>query len=75
MKTTDVKPDSYAEYSVEFNEKDLSFKVGNHVRILRYKSIFAEGYAPNWPEKAFIIRKIKKSVAWNFVISDLNDDW
>ena len=45
------------------------------MRILKYKSIFAEGYAPNWPEKVFIIRKIKKPVAWNDVISDLNGDW
>ena len=41
MKPIDVKPDSYAEYSVEPNEKDFKFKEGDYVRILKYKSIFA----------------------------------
>ena len=40
MKPIDLKPDSYAEYSVESNEKDFKFKEGNHIRILKYKSIF-----------------------------------
>ena len=48
MKTTDVKSDSYAEYNEDFNKKDPKFKVGDHVRISKYKNIFAKGCAPNW---------------------------
>ena len=48
MKPIDVKPDSYAEYSVDSNEKDPKFKVGDNVRISKYKNIFAKGYASNW---------------------------
>ena len=48
MKPIDVADDSYAEYIEDFNKKDPKFKVGNHVRISKYKSIFAKGYAPNW---------------------------
>ena len=42
MKPVDVTSDSYADYNVDFNEKDLKFKVGDHVRTLKYKSIFAK---------------------------------
>ena len=47
MKPIDVKSDSFAEYKEESNEKDPKFKVNDHVRISKYKNIFAEGYAPN----------------------------
>ena len=50
MKPTDVKNDSLAEYKEEFNEKDPKLKVGNHVRISKYKNIVANGYAPYWSE-------------------------
>ena len=51
MKPIDVKSDSFAEYNEESNEKDPKFKVGDHVRISKYKNIFAKGYAPNLSEK------------------------
>ena len=47
MKPIDVTFDSYAEYNEESNKKDPKFKVGNHVRILKYKNTFAEGYTPS----------------------------
>ena len=52
MKSVDVTCDSYAEYNensmeLHSNKKDLKFKVGDHVRISKYKNIFAKGYTPN----------------------------
>ena len=47
MKPINVKSDSFAEYNGESNEKDPKFKVGDHVRISKYKNVFAKGYAPN----------------------------
>ena len=47
MKPIDVKSSFYAEYNVESNVKDPKFKIGDHVRISKYKNIFAKGYAPN----------------------------
>ena len=63
MKPADVKCDSYAEYSVDSNEKHPKFKVGYHARISKYKDVFAEGYTPNCSEEAFVIRKVKNTVA------------
>ena len=39
MKPISVKSDSYAEYNVNFNEKDYKFKIGYHVRTSKYKRI------------------------------------
>ena len=46
-KPIDVGDDSFAEYNEESNEKDPKFKVGDHVRISKYKNIFAKGYTPS----------------------------
>ena len=60
MKPIDVKNDSFAEYNEESN--DPKFKVGGHVRISKCKNIFAKGYAPNWREEIFVVRKMKNTV-------------
>ena len=74
MKPKDVTSDSFAEYNEESNEKDPKFKVGDHVKISKYKNIFAKGYTPNWSEETFIVKKIKNAVPWTYVISDLNGE-
>ena len=74
IKPIDVTSDSYAEYNEDSNEKDPKFKVGDHVRISKYKNIFAKGYTQNWSQEVFIISKIKKAVPWTYVISDLNGE-
>ena len=58
MKPIDVKDNTYIDFEKEVNNKDPKFKVGNYVRISRYKNAFAEGYMPNWSEEVFIISKI-----------------
>ena len=72
MKPIDVKSDFFAEYNKEPSEKDPKFKVGDHVRISRYKNIFAKRYAPNWSEEIFVVKKVKNTVPWTHIISDLN---
>ena len=44
MNSIDVRSDSYVEYNEDSNEKEPKFKVGDHVRISKYKNIFAKGY-------------------------------
>ena len=55
MKPIDVTSDCCAEYSEDSNEKDLKFKVGDHVRISKCKNVFAKGYVQIWSEEVFII--------------------
>ena len=55
MKPADVKDNTYIDSNKEVNEKDLKYKVDDHARISKYKSIFAKGYTPNWSEEAFMI--------------------
>ena len=64
MKPIDATSDSYAEYNEDSNDKDPKFKVGDHVRISKYKSIFGKGYTQNWSEKVFVVSKIKNTVPW-----------
>ena len=73
MKPIDVTSDSYAEYNEDSNKKDPKFKVGDHARISKYKNIFAKGYTQNWSE-VFVVSKIKNTVPWTYVISDLNGE-
>ena len=74
MKPIDVTSDSYAEYNEDSNENKPKFKVGDHVRISKCKTIFAKGYTPNWPEEVFVVSKIKNTIPWTYVISDLNGE-
>ena len=74
MKPIDVTYDSYAKYNEDSNKKDPKFKVGDHVRISKYKNIFAKGYTPNWSEEVSVVSKIKNTVLWTCVISDLNGE-
>ena len=60
MKPIDVGDDSFAEYNEESSEKNPRLKVGDHVRISKYKNIFGKGYAPNWSEEVFVVKKNKK---------------
>ena len=55
MKPVDVGDDSFDEYNEESNEKDPKFKVGDHVRISKFKNVFAKGYTLNWSEEIFIV--------------------
>ena len=74
MKPISVKDNTYINIGKEFNEKDHKFQVGDHVRISKYKNIFAKGYIPNWSEEIFVIKEIKNTVPWTYVINDLNDE-
>ena len=74
MKLIDVNSDSFAEYNEASNEKDPKLKVGDYVRISKYKNIFAKEYSPNWSEEIFVIKTVKNTVPWTYVINDLNGE-
>ena len=73
MKPIDVK-NNKTVYIDEHNEKDSKFKVGDRVRISRYKNLFAKRYAPNWSSEIFIVNKINDTVPYTYNLKDLNDE-
>ena len=74
MKPIDVKDNTYIDFGKEVNDNDPKFKVGDHVRISKYKNIFAKGCTPNWSEEVFVMKEIKNTVPWTYVINDLNNE-
>ena len=74
MKLVDVKDNTRIDFKKEVNDKGPKFKVGDHLRISKYKNVFAKGYTPNWSEEIFVIKKVKNTVPWTYVINDLNDE-
>ena len=74
MKPVDVEDNTYIDFKKEVNDKDPKFKVWDLERISKYKNIFAKGYTPNWSEEVFVIKKVKNTVPWTYVINDLNDE-
>ena len=72
MKSVDVKPSIYIDFNKENNKEGSKFKVGDNVRLSKYKSFFLKGYVPNWSEEVFVIKKVKNTVSWTNVISDVN---
>ena len=73
MKPIDVKNNKRV-YIDEHNEKDSRFKLGDRVRISKFKKIFAKGYAPNWSSEMFIVDKINDTVPYTYNFKDLNDE-
>ena len=74
MKPIEVTDIYYAEYNKFANKKNPKFKVGDHVRISKYKNIFAKGYTPEWSKEVFVSNKIKNTVPWTYAISDVNGE-
>ena len=52
----------------------IKIQIGDNVRISKYKNVFAKGYTPNWSEEVFAIKKVKNTVPWTYVISDLKGE-
>ena len=71
MKPVGVKDNTYIDFEKEVDNKDPKFKIGDHVRISKYKNLFAKGYTPNWSEEGFVSKKVKNTVPWTHVINDL----
>ena len=73
MKPIDVKNNKRI-YTDEHNEKDSKFKVGDRVRISKFKNIFTKGYTPNWSSEIFIVDKINDTVPYKYNLKDLDDE-
>ena len=78
--TVNVKPsDLTASRNIDFNKENNKqypkFEIGGHVRISKYKNIFArKGYISNCSKDTFVIEIVKNTVPWTYVISNLNGE-
>ena len=59
MKPADVKSNTCIDSNKEINGEDLKFKIGDIVRISKYKNIFAKVYVPNWSEEVLLLQRLK----------------
>ena len=74
MKLVNVKSSTYMNTGKEINNKDPKIKIGDIVRISKYKNIFGRGYVPNWSKEVSVIKKVKNNVPWTYVISGLRGE-
>ena len=72
MKPVNVKSNTYIDSSKEINNKNPKFNIGDTVRISKDKNVFAKGYTPNWSKEVFMIKNVKNTVLWTYVINDFN---
>ena len=63
-----MRSSSYFDFNKEYNERDLKFEVGDHVRTSKYKNNFAKDYVVNWCVEVFVIKKVRNIVPWKYVI-------
>ena len=60
--------------AIKVNVKSTTLVLKIIMKILNLKlvNIFAKGYIPNWLEEVFVIKKVKNTVPWMYIISDFN---
>ena len=63
MKNVYVKSNTHINSSKETNDKDPKFKIGDIVRISKYKNILVKSNTPNWSEEVFVIKKVKSTAS------------
>ena len=68
MKLFDIKSNTYIGSSKEINNEDPKFKIGDIVRISKYKNIFAKGYVPNCSGEVFVIKKVKNIAPGTYIL-------
>ena len=48
--------------------------MGDNVRIPKYNNFFEKVYTPNWSEEVFVMKKVKSTVLWAYVINYLKEE-
>ena len=71
MNPIGVNLSKYIALGIESNKKVPKFEVGDHVRISKYKNIFAKVFTPNCSKEVFLIKKVKNTAPWTYAIEDL----
>ena len=71
MTPANVKSSIYIDFNVEKNDEDSQFKVGDSVRISKYKYIFAKSDTQNWSEEVLWLKKLKILCCWHMLLAIL----
>ena len=74
IKPVDVKSNTYINSGKEIDNKDPKFRIRDIARISKYKNIFSNRKVPSWSEGVFVIKKVKNTVPWTYVITNLNGE-
>ena len=74
IKPVDGKSNTYFDFSKEINYEDPKFKIGDIVRISKYKTIFAKGYTQKRSKDVFMSKRFQSTESWTFFINDLNGE-
>ena len=72
MKSVDVNSNTYIDFSIENHDKDPKFKIDHYVKTSRHKNNFGKSYDPNSSEEVFVIKKVRNTAPWTYVIEDLH---
>ena len=62
MKPVEIKSNTCIDSSKEINNIDSKYKIGEPIKIPKYKNFFVKIYTPNWSEEVFEIKKVKNTV-------------
>ena len=62
MKLVDLRSNKYIASSKKINNKDPKFKIGDIVRISKYKNIYVKVSILYWTEEVFVIKKVKNTL-------------
>jgi hypothetical protein len=46
------------------------FKVGDFVRVSKYRQVFSKSYTPNWSNEIFSIKKVQQTVPRTYLLQD-----
>ena len=54
--------------------KILNLKLFILLESQNIKTFLQKGYTPNWWEEVFVIKKVKNTVPWTYVINVINEE-
>ena len=74
IKHVHAKDNAFTEFGKWSNNKDPKFQLGDHIKTWKCKNIFAKEDPQNWSKDFFIIKEVKNTIPWTYVILDLNDE-
>ena len=73
MKSFDIETCTYVDFDIEKDDADPKFKVDDHIRISKYKNIFAKDCIPNCSEEVTVIKKLKNTVPMKYLVTYLHE--